>query len=188
MSDEGIHLAQRERERWAALEIATDKAIRGDADFERRVSRVLGDCGPVLLRQGEDAENPSDRDGAIVLMDVIAEGADRRACRMRGREQGDGLRRCALGAISIGDAVPAARRARVFAEQLPARGIEEPHRDVVPLHVHIAADPAGWRAVVGRFDFDATVEVDGACPEAVVAKRLDRQRAERGPRVSLKAS
>ena len=42
------------------LEVAPHEAIGGDADVERRVRGIVGDRGPVLLREREDAENPSD--------------------------------------------------------------------------------------------------------------------------------
>ena len=86
----------------------------------------------------------------------------RRAGRARGGEQGDRLRRRALGPIGVGDAMPAARRAHMFAQELPARRIEEPHVQRRSTARALATDPAGRRAVVGRFDFDAAVEVDGA--------------------------
>jgi hypothetical protein len=37
-------------------------------------------------------------------------------------------------------------------------------------------DPAGRRRVVGGVHFDAAIEMDAADTEAVVAKRLERQR------------
>ena len=51
---------------------------------------------------------------------------------------------------------------------------------VVPLHLDAPADPAGRRAVVGGLDFDAAIEMHRALAEPVIAKRLERQRAERG--------
>ena len=116
-----------------------------------------------------------------MVIDVIAERADGGAGRPRGRQERDRLRGRALRTIGVGDAMPAARRASVLAQELPSRGIQQPDRDVTPLHVHIATDPAGRRAVVGRVDFDTAVEVHRARAKAVVAKRLDRQRAEGGP-------
>ncbi len=51
---------------------------------------------------------------------------------------------------------------------------------IVPLHLDPLADPAGRGAVVRGLDLDAAIEVDAADPEAVIAKRFERQRAERG--------
>src|SRR5687767_13493117 len=52
---------------------------------------------------------------------------------------------------------------------------------VVPLHLHTPTDPAGWRAGVRGLDFHAAIEMDGAFAEAVVAKRLERERPQGGP-------
>ena len=68
----------------------------------------------------------------------------------------------------------------MLTQQLAGARVEEADVDVVPLHVDAAADPAGRRRVVGRGDFDATVEMHGAAAVLVVAERLERQRAERG--------
>ena len=65
-------------------------------------------------------------------------------------------------------------------QQLPGLRIEQTHEEVVPLHMDAPPDPAGRRAVVRGLDFDAAIEMHRALAEAVVAKRLERQRAERG--------
>ena len=57
--------------------------------------------------------------------------------------------------------------------------IEQSHEEVVPLHVDATPDPARRGAVIRRVDLHAAIEVHGADAEAVVAKRLERQRAER---------
>lgn len=35
LADERVHLPQGDRHRWTAIEIAAEKAIRGDAEIER---------------------------------------------------------------------------------------------------------------------------------------------------------
>jgi hypothetical protein len=42
------------------------------------------------------------------------------------------------------------------------------------LHAHRAPDPAGRRAVVGGFDFDAAVQMQNAFAVLVVAEGFDR--------------
>jgi len=42
-------------------------------------------------------------------------------------------------------------------------------------------EPAGRRAVVPGVDLDAVIEMHGAAAELVIAKRLQRQRAQAGP-------
>jgi len=49
---------------------------------------------------------------------------------------------------------------------------------IVPLDGERAAEPARRRRVVGAGDFDVAVEMHGARPVLVVAKRLERQRSE----------
>ena len=62
----------------------------------------------------------------------------------------------------------------------PVLRIEQADEEVVPLHVDATTDPAGRRAVVRGLDFHAAIEMHRADAEAVIAKRLERQRAERG--------
>jgi hypothetical protein len=80
--------------------------------------------------------------------------------------------------VVVVDAVMPASGAQVLAQQTPRLGIEQAHMQVVPLHLEASSDPAGRRAVVRGFDFDAAIEMDRARAEAVVAKRLEGQRAE----------
>src|SRR5262245_4598466 len=79
LANERIDLAQRERHRRPAFEIAPDEAIGGHAVIERGLGSIFDDRRPMLLRQGEDAEDAADAGRALVLMDVIADGADRSA-------------------------------------------------------------------------------------------------------------
>ena len=74
--------------------------------------------------------------------------------------------------------MPAPRHAQVLAEELAGVRVEQADVGAVPLHVDAAADPAGRRAVVGRRDLDAAVEMHAAVTVLVIAKRLERQRAE----------
>jgi hypothetical protein len=54
--------------------------------------------------------------------------------------------------------MPAARGADI-AQELSRRRIEQANVQIILLHGHAAADPAGRRAVVRSFDFDATLEI-----------------------------
>ena len=99
----------------------------------------------------------------------------------RATEQGQRGGRRAGRAVAIVDAMIAARRAQMLTEQLVRLRVDEPHVQVVPLHVDAPADPAGRRAVEGGLDFDAAIEMDRAIAEAVVAKRLEGQRPQGGP-------
>src|SRR5437764_11717436 len=63
----------------------------------------------------------------------------------------------------------------MFAQQLPCARIHQSHMCVIPLHLNAAADPARRSAVVRRFDFHATIQMDCTFAVLVVAKRLQRQ-------------
>ena len=66
----------------------TGRDLVADADAQATIVpgglRVVDGCGPVFPRQREHAEDASDPDGAVVLMDVIADGAEGGADVMRG--------------------------------------------------------------------------------------------------------
>ena len=107
--------------------------------------------------------------------------AGRRRARRASASVDAGVRR---GPIGVGDAMPAAWRAQMLAQQLAGLRIEQPHVQVVPLHLDALADPAGRRAVVRGLDLDAAIEMHGALAVPVVAKRLERAagRARAAPR------
>src|SRR5262249_31301766 len=112
-------------------------------------------------------------------MNVIADRADRSPGASGRREERERLRWRPWRTIGIVDAMPAARRAYMLTQELSGVRIEQPDVEIIPLHVDATADPAWWRAVVRRVDFDAAIEVHGADTEAVIPKRFERQRSER---------
>lgn len=77
--------------------------------------------------------------------------------------------------------MPAARRPQMLAQQLPRLRMDQPHVQVIPLHMDALANPAWGRAVERGLDFDATVQMHRAVAKPVIAKRLERQRPERRP-------
>ncbi len=68
----------------------------------------------------------------------------------------------------------------MLTQELPGLRIHQADEEVVPLHVDPTPDPARRRAVVRGLDFHAAIEMHRADPEAVIAKRFERERAERG--------
>ena len=48
------------------------------------------------------------------------------------------------------------------------------------MHLNLPADPARRRAIVGRIDFHAAIQVHRAFAVLVVAERLERQRQQGG--------
>ena len=112
-------------------------------------------------------------------MDVVTDGADRRARGLGRRQQRERLRGRAGRAIVLVDAMPPARRAQMLAEELLGRRMEQADVQVIPLDLDAASNPAGRRAVVGGLDFDAPIEMDRAGPVTVVTKGLERERSQR---------
>ena len=157
-ADERVDLTQREGRRGPAVEIAPHEPIGGEPEFEGGVGGLFDDIGTMLLGEREDAEDAADAGGAVVAVDVVTDGGDGGAGALGGGEQGEGLGRGAGGPVRVRDAMPAPRRAQVLAEELAGSGVEQADVGAVPLHVDVAADPTGRRAVVGRRDLDAAVE------------------------------
>ena len=122
MPDEGVDLAQREGRDGPAVKVAPQEAVGGHTEFEGGVGGLFGDGGTVLPGQSEDALDAADAGGAVVTVDVVADGGDRRAGPLGGGEQGKGLRRGTGGPVSVLDAMPAPRRAQVLTEELAGVG------------------------------------------------------------------
>ena len=177
----GIDLPERERRRRAGARDSgggSDRSGRGArAPLWRRRRRGR----PVFLREREDAEDAAHAARRRRARGCGADGVEMRAGVARPGEERERGRRRARRAIGVGDAVKPARRADMLAQQLAGLRIEQADVEVGPLHVDALADPAGRRRVVRGLDFDAAIEMHGAHAEAVVAKRLDGQRLQRGP-------
>ena len=67
----------------------------------------------------------------------------------------------------------------MLTQQLARLRGEQTDMQVVPLHLDPSADPPGWCAVVRGLDLDAAIEVHRAFAVPVIAKRFERERAER---------
>ncbi len=83
------------------------------------------------------------------------------------------------GTILFLDAMPAALLAQVLTQQLAGERIDQANVRGVPLHSHAAADPTGRRAVIGRLDFHAAIEMHGSFAVLVIAERFQWQRQQR---------
>ena len=134
----------------------------------------------MLLDEREDPEDAADPGGAVVLMDVVTDGGDRRPGALARREEGKCLGLGARRPVGVVDLMPAARRPEMLAEQLASLRVQHPDGRPVPLDIDAATDPPGRHAVEGGLDLDATIEVDGPDAVLIVAERLKGQAAERG--------
>ena len=67
----------------------------------------------------------------------------------------------------------------MLAQQLMGFRIENADVKLIPLHVDVSSDPAGWCAVEGGFDFYAAIQMHRSFPVLVITKRFERQRQQR---------
>ena len=126
LADERIDLAERERRRRPALEIAAQEAIGRDAEVERGLGGVVDGGRAVLLGEREDAEDAPDAGGALVVVDVRAQtGADAGPAWRARASSASVVAGVRAGRSASCDAMPAARRAHVLAQELPGRRVEE---------------------------------------------------------------
>ena len=149
MPDQGIDLAQRKWSGRSAVEIAPQKAVGGHAEVQRRRGGVRDGGRPGLVDAGEHAEDAPDADGPVMLVDVLAEGANAGPGPRGAGEQREGGAGRPRRPVRVVDAMPAAGRAEMLPEEHPGGGGQEPHPGPVPLHLHALPDPPGRRTVVG---------------------------------------
>ena len=149
MPDQGIDLAQRKWSGRSAVEIAPQKAVGGHAEVQRRRGGVLDGGRPVLFDEGEHAEDAPDADGPVMLVDVLADGANAGPGPRGAGEQREGGAGRPRRPVRVVDAMPAAGRAEMLPEEHPGGGGQEPHPGPVPLHLHALPDPPGRRTVSG---------------------------------------
>src|SRR5258708_6993304 len=114
-------------------------------------------------------------------MHPAAQRSDLRAGFVGAAQQLLCAQRSFLGAVFVLDAMAAARLAQVFAEQLSSLRMQQPDVQAIPLHWNTPADPARRRAVIGRFDLHATIQMDRAFAVLVIAERLQWQRLQSRP-------
>ena len=80
-----------------------------------------------------------------------------------------------FGLSSGADAMPAALLPDMLAEKLMRFRIENADVKRIPLDVDELSDPAWRNAVIGRVDFDASVQMHDAFAVLVITERLQRQ-------------
>src|SRR5437773_782552 len=106
LTDERIDLA--ECHRWSALQITTHKAVFVDVQFERGSAGIFGSRGAEFLCKREHAENATNADLALLVMDRRAECADVSSGAGRARQQLSRREGGLLGIVFRTDAMQAA--------------------------------------------------------------------------------
>ena len=125
LPDQGIDLAQRKWSGRSAVERAPQKAGGGHAEVQRRRGGVLDGGRPVLFDEGEHAEDAPDADGPVMLVDVLAEGANAGPGPRGAGEQREGGAGRPRRPVRVVDAMPAAGRKNA---RLPSKYASQPRR------------------------------------------------------------
>src|SRR5438094_10430119 len=169
LADERIDLAERERRRRMALEVAADKLV-GRAEVERDGAGGVDRGRAVLAGEGQQPLNAAHGAQRIVRMERGGElphvGTDRRGPGEEAKGRGQRAPGPVVGVLAIlPEVLPL-----VLAQQRARLGIEDAHHALIPLDGGVVADAAGGDAVVRPGDFDAAVGVHGAGAESIVPK------------------
>src|SRR5882757_3477443 len=144
------------------LQITADKAILGNSQLQSDGTGILDRSQAVLLGQGEDSQDAANRQLALPLVELQTELPDAQPGFLSTAQQLLSSQWCSPRTISFLDRVLPPFLAPVLAQELAGLGIQQTHMEFAPLHVHLPPDPARRCAVVGRFDFHATIQVYGA--------------------------
>src|SRR5437016_1375031 len=177
LANQGIDLAQRERRRRMALEVAAGKLVRW-AEVERDGARGVDRRRAVLAGERQQPLDAAHGAQRIVRMERGRElphvRTDRRGPGEELQGRGQRAPRPVVGVLAIlPEVLPF-----VLTQERARVGIEDAHDARVPLDGDVVAEAAGWDPVVRLGDFHAAVGVHGAGAEGVVPKRGRRQRPE----------
>ena len=113
---------------------------------------------------------------SLLVINMVAEGADLRARAFGSPQQLRNLKRSARGEVLLMDAIPTAFLTYMLAQQLAAFGIEDANEELVPLHLNPASDPARGKPVISRFDFHAAIQMHHALAVLILTKGFEGQR------------
>ena len=166
--------------RWLriALQITAHEAIVVNLHFQSGGAGIVDAGDAVLFGEGQNAQNAAHGGFRLPFVQGFGELADMRPGIGRHFQQLHCAERGALRTVFVFDAAATARLTQMLAQKLPGARIEQANVQSVPLDPHHPADPARRHAVVGGFDLDTPVEVNGSLAVLVIAKGLQRQRLE----------
>src|ERR1035438_3358263 len=177
-ADKRIDLPQAQRSLRAAFQIAAHESVLAHAQFQCRGAGLIASHTAVFLGQREHAQDAANSRLGLTMVDRVADGADVGACFTSARQQLMRVLWRALRAVLIADAMTTTLLPQMFAQQLAAARIEQPHIHRVPLHVDLAADPARRRTIVSSIHLHAAIHMNGALAILVVTERLQWQRLQ----------
>src|SRR5579883_2550271 len=151
----------------------------GNAHLQSGSAGFLDGAQAVFLGQGKNAQDAANRQFALAVVENMAELADVGPGPVSAPQQLPGAQRCPWRTVALLDGMHARLLAEVLTQELSRLGVQQANVDLVPLHFHLASDPARWCAVVGGLDLDTAVQLHGALAELVLAERFQRQRQQR---------
>src|SRR6266566_5228237 len=117
------------------------------------------------------SQNAADAGLSLLLIHQLAEFADLGSRMFGATQQLRGAERHFLRAIFFRDAISARFLTQVLAKKFVGVWIQDAHVQLIPLHVHMTADPSWRQTVIGRLDLHATVQIYCAFSKFVVAER-----------------
>ena len=159
----------------AALQISAHETVLGHTQLQCRGTGVLGGDTAILFGQREHAHDAAQSGFALAMMNRVAHRADAGARFVGSRDQAQRMRWRAPRPIFRPDTMPTAFLLEMFAKQHAGARVEQAHVHQVPLHIDLAADPAGRRTIVGCVNLNAAIDVNRPLSILVVAERFQRQ-------------
>jgi hypothetical protein len=142
LTDQGIDLLERERRCGLALEEAAHEAVGGELELQGCGAGLVDGGGPMLLDQGEHAQDAPHTGFAFPTVDGLAQGPHVVAGAAGSGEELQRRGGRALGAVLLAQAAPAPLLAHVLAQQRAGARVEDAHVDTVPLDLDATAEVA----------------------------------------------
>src|ERR1700741_109130 len=159
----------------ATLEVTTHETIFDSADVESSRAGIFDCRRSIFLYQGKHSQDAADACLSLPVVQQLAELASLAACVCSAPQELRRTQRHFLWVIFFLDAISAALLTQMFAKKLVGVGMQDAYMQRVPLHLPGTSDPSWRQAVVGGFHFHATIEMNHAFPELVVAELFERQ-------------
>src|SRR5215469_10284972 len=170
-ADERINLSQSGL--GSAFQIAAHELVFANSQLQSGAAGIFRWRYAVLFGQRKNALNAAHAELSLMLINVLAEGADLSSRVFGSQQQLRDLVRSPGRKIPLLNAMTAAFLTKVLAQQLAGFGIEDPDEDLIPLHRDPTSDPAGRQAVVGGFDFHAAIQMDVSFAMLVITEGLE---------------
>src|ERR1700745_1861062 len=131
-ANEGIDLTQTKL--GSAFQIAAHEPVFAYSHLQSGAAGIFRSCHTVLFSQRENALDAAHAQLSLVVINMVAEGANLGPRAFGSQQQLRNLPRSSRRKISLLDAIPAAFLAHVLAEQWAGLGIESADEDLIPLH------------------------------------------------------